>query len=123
MAADRIDILDLRVFCTIGVYKVERVRKQEVRISISLWTDIRRAADTDSVTDTVDYYEVVTRVRDLVEGTTRHTVEALATDIARDICLVGGAVERVRVQVLKPGAIPQAEAAGIEIERTPADFA
>lgn len=119
--ADRIDISDLVVPCIIGVGEPERARPQNVCINIALWTDASIAGASDGIADTVDYLTVTEQVTALVAAARRHTVEALATDIARAVCQQLR-VQRVRVRVEKPGAVPAARSVGVEIDRTPADF-
>lgn len=106
----------MRVRCIIGVNDWERTQPQDIVIYISLHTDTRRAAETDDLADCVDYDQVAQGVRTLAEKSSRHTVEALAEDIAR-FCLRQGGLQKVTVKIQKPGAIREAGSAGVEIER------
>jgi len=113
---DRIIIRDLLVRGILGINDWEREQPQDILINLTLFADLRRAAFSDDIADTVNYRTVTKRILALVEASTRYTVEALAADIAR-LCLEEPGVERVRVRVEKPGALRFARSVGIEIER------
>ncbi len=113
---DQIHIRELRTCCIIGVNPGERVNKQDVIIDLTLWADLRQAAFSDSLTDTVDYSAIETAVVDMVAGSEFFLVERLAQCIA-DLCLERPFVQRVRVLVEKPGALRSARTVGIELVR------
>ena len=70
----------------------------------------------------MNYRSVTKDVIALVEVSRFHTVEMLATEIAR-LALAGYPVRSVTVTVEKPGALRFAESVGVTITRTAADFA
>ncbi len=113
---DRILIRNLRARGIIGVNDWERKAPQEILINLELWADLRRAGETDDLTQSVNYRTVAKKVLAHAERAARFTVEALAEDIAR-LCLEEPGVERVRVRVEKPGAVRFADSVGVEIER------
>jgi FolB domain-containing protein len=118
---DQIIIKDLLIQGIIGINEEERENPQDILINLSLYTDTRQAAQTDSIEDCVNYDTVVKNVMALVENAKRYTVEALANDIAR-LCLNEPNVIKVRVRVEKPGAVRFSKSVGVEIERTKIDF-
>ncbi len=120
MTEDRILIRDLLVRGILGVNDWEREQPQDILLNLTLFTDLRRAAASDDIADTVNYRTVTKKVLAHFEQTTRYTVEALAEDIAR-LCLEEPGVERVRVRVEKPGALRFARSVGVEIERERGD--
>jgi len=120
---DIIFIRDLRVRGILGVHDWERQQPREILINVTLFTDTRRAAETDDLADCVDYSQTAQKIRALVApqtagagGAERFTVEALAEDIA-NLCLSQPGVQKVTVRVEKPGAVEGAESVGVEIER------
>ena len=113
---DIISIRDLRVRGILGVHDWERQQPREILINVTLFTDTRRAAETDDIADCVDYSQTAQKIRALIEGVERFTVEALAEDIA-NLCLSQPRVQKVAVRVEKPGAVEGAESVGVEIER------
>ena len=114
---DKILITDLLARGHLGVPDEERTHTQDILVNLVLFTDLRRCAETDHITDTVDYGEVSRQVLMLIERSTRRTAEALAGDIA-SLCLAIPKVEGVRVRLEKPNRVRFARAVGVEIERT-----
>jgi FolB domain-containing protein len=116
-AMDRILIKDLMLRCILGLSGEERREKQDVLINLVLWTDLTRAAASDSIEDTVDYAALKKRIITLVEGSQFHLAEALADRIA-SLCLEQPAVQQVQVTLEKPTALRFAHSVGVEITRT-----
>lgn len=119
---DCIVIQNLRLRCLIGFSEHELKHKQDVIITMTLYTDLRRAGETDNPDDVLNYRTVNKAVIAHVENSAYKTVEALATSIARLAVLEYG-VPRIRVEVYKPGALRYADTVGVIIERSPEDFA
>ena len=116
---DRVLISDLAVRCIIGVNDDERREKQDVLINLTVFTDMRAVARSDSIDNAVDYRELRTRVVEMVERSQYYLLEALAQAIA-DVCLSQRGVTKVMVRVDKPGALHLARSVAVEIERAQA---
>ncbi len=119
---DTVIIKNLVARGIIGINDWEREKEQEIRINITLYADLRQAGISDDLSHSVNYRTVAKKVLAHAESAGRFTVEALAADIAR-LCLEEAGVRRVRVRVEKPGAVRFAESVGVEVERSPEDFA
>ncbi len=113
---DIIFLRDLRVETVIGIWEWERKIRQTVSIDLEMSTDIRKAAASDSVADTLDYKSVAKRIQAFVGDSSFQLVETLAEKIAAIVIDEFG-VTRVRVRVNKPGAIRGAKDVGVLIER------
>lgn len=114
---DKVIIHDLLVRGIIGVNDWERKRAQDILINITIFTDTRRAAETDNIADCVNYSTMSKRIQAHAESAGRLTVEALANDLAK-ICLEDKGVQKVILRVEKPGAVRFAKSVGVEIERS-----
>ena len=114
---DKVIIKNLLARGIIGINDWERKRAQNILINITLFTDTRRAAETDNINDCVNYSTMSKKVFAHAESANRETVEALANDLAK-ICLAEKGVQKVIVRVEKPGAVRFAESVGVEIERS-----
>ena len=119
---DIIFLREMKVDAVIGIWEWERKIRQTVSIDLDMATDIRKAAASDSVEDTLNYKSVAKRVQGFVADSGFQLVEKLAERIAA-IVLDEFDVSWVRVRVSKPGAIRGARDVGIIIERgsRPAD--
>ena len=113
---DRIHIRDLLVRGIVGVRDWERKKKQDININITLETDLREAARSDRLEDTVDYVTIKRNVIRLVEESQFFLLERLAERIT-DVCLEDPRVARARVALEKPGALRFARTVCVEIVR------
>lgn len=114
---DKVLISDLLVRGIIGINEWERKKIQDILVNIVIFTDTRKAAETDKIVDCVNYRDITKKVISLTENAHRFTVEALANDIA-NLVLEDEKVRKVRVRVEKPGALRFAKSVGVEIERS-----
>ncbi len=114
---DKIYIRDLAVRCIIGVNQDERTEKQDVIINIILFTDTRKAGQTDVLDDSVDYKTVKQAILSLVENSDFLLIEKLADQIAK-VCLDDSKVQKVNVTIDKPGALRYTRSVAVEIVRT-----
>jgi FolB domain-containing protein len=118
---DKIIIKDLLLRGIIGINPDERVKKQDILLNMVLYSDIRRAAESDDIADAANYKAISKRVMEYVESSEHMLVERLVTEIAR-LILTEYPISRVRVRVEKPGALRFAQSVGIEIDRRRDDF-
>lgn len=114
---DKTIIKNLVVRGIIGIEDWERKKPQEILINIVLYSDQRKAAESDDIEDCVNYRTAAKMACAHAETAKRLTVEALAADIAK-MCLEEPHVQKVVVRVEKPGAVRFAESVGVEIERS-----
>jgi 7,8-dihydroneopterin aldolase/epimerase/oxygenase len=103
MTKDRIELRGLRVRGHHGVYEHERRDGQDFVVDLVVWLDLKAAATSDDLADTVDYGALATRAAAIVGGEPRDLVEAVAGRIADDV-LTDGRIRAVEVTVHKPQA-------------------
>lgn len=113
---DIIYLNDLKIDTVIGIYDWERRIKQTVSFDLEMATDIRKAASSDSIQDTLDYKAVAKRLISFVSESEFQLVETLAEQVA-NIILNEFNVPWVRVRLNKKGAVRYAGDVGIIIER------
>ena len=121
VTGDRIFLHGLTTECIIGFIDWERRVKQTVVLDIELPVDCRRAAQSDEVSDTLDYKKVAKRVLAFVETSQFQLVETLAHRLAL-VILAEFELPWVRISLNKPGAIRHSRDVGVVIERTRADL-
>ena len=113
---DIIFLRDLRIETVIGIYDWEREIKQTVVLDLEMATDIRKAAASDTIDDTLDYKAVAKRLIGFVEESHFGLVETLAERCAA-IVLDEFDVPWVRLTLNKQGAVRGARDVGVIIER------
>jgi 7,8-dihydroneopterin aldolase/epimerase/oxygenase len=118
---DKIFIHALKTETIVGIFDWERQVKQTVVMDIEFSADIRKAATSDSIDDTLNYKGVAKRVLAFVDESSFHLVETLAERVAMLILEEFG-VSWVSISLSKPGAIRSSRDVGVMLERTLADL-
>ncbi|MDP9007519.1 MAG: dihydroneopterin aldolase [Pseudomonadota bacterium] len=118
---DKIFIHALKTEAIVGIFDWERQVKQTVLIDIEFSADIRKAALSDSIDDTLNYKRVAKRVLTFIEASSFHLVETLAERIAM-LVLQDFGVAWVRISLSKPGAIRSSRDVGVVLERSAEDL-
>lgn len=114
---DIIFIESLRVETLIGIYPRERVVPQPVVLDLKIGHSTATAGASDDIHDTIDYAEVVRRLR--LELAEKHflLLEKLAEFVAA-LLLEDFSAQWVRVSVAKLGMLPNVARVGVVIERS-----
>lgn len=118
---DSIFLHDLRIKAIVGIWDWERKLRQTISVDLEMGADIRRAAATDRIEDTLDYKQLAKRVQQFVEDSEFQLVETLAENIAR-IVVGEFDVPWVVVKVNKPGAIRGSRDVGVIVRRERSDY-
>ena len=113
---DKIFIHALKTEAIIGIFDWERQVKQTVIVDIEISADIRKAALSDAIGDTLNYKKVAKRVLAFVEASQFHLVETLAEHVAM-LLLEDFGIAWVRISLSKPGAIRSSRDVGVTLER------
>jgi dihydroneopterin aldolase len=93
----------LEVTCIIGELPHERREPQKLTLDVEL-TVPDTAAETDELSDTVDYAALAGRIRDALVSAECRMIER-AAKVAADACLADPKVGSVAVKVTKAGAV------------------
>jgi dihydroneopterin aldolase len=118
---DTIFIHALKAEAIIGIFDWERQVKQTVLLDIEMNADIRKAALSDSIEDTLNYKGVAKRVLAFVQASKFHLVETLSEHVAM-LVLAEFEVRTVRIALSKPGAVRNSKDVGIVISRNREDL-
>ncbi len=113
---DIIFIRDLCIETLIGVYPHERRSRRTLLLDLELGADIRPAAATDRLDDTLNYQAVAQRVSEFAAASRCQLVETLGEGIA-ELLQREFAVPWLRLTLRKPGAVSAAGEVGIIIVR------
>jgi dihydroneopterin aldolase len=119
---DTIFIRALKTEAIIGIFAWERQVKQTVILDIEISADIRKAARSDAIDDTLNYKRVAKRVLAFIESSQFHLVETLAEHIAMLILEEFG-VAGVSIMLSKPGALRGSRDVGVMLKRGRDDLA
>ena len=113
---DIVYIRDLKIETVIGIYDWEREIRQTVSLDLEMAHDIRRAAQTDNIEDTLNYKAVAKRLIAFVGESEFLLVETMAEGCAK-IVQEEFSVPWLRLRLSKPGAVRGSQDVGVIIER------
>ena len=112
-----IGLQGLRVDCIVGIYARERQMRQSVVMDIDLDYDFAVAAASDAIADAVDYDGVADGITELVQRRAFQLIETMAEQTAEMLLDRLPHVQRVRLEIRKPDAVPAATCAFVRVER------
>jgi dihydroneopterin aldolase len=111
----KISIVDLELFYRVGVPEAERVQPQRLLLTVEMDFDFSKAAKSDDVADTIDYFAVSQRLLKFGDERSWKLIEKLAADIA-DLILAEFKPKSVTVEV-KKFPIPQARYVSVTVTK------
>jgi len=112
---DRISILGLELWMRIGCTREERAFPQRLKIDIHMERPLQAAGTQDDIRHSLDYAQVVGKVKKGVEPKSYKLTEAVAEEIAK-VVRKYFKTKSVRVVVRKE-ALPGIQCFEVEIER------
>jgi len=113
---DIVYIREIEIETVIGIYDWEREIRQTVSLDLDMATDIRGAAATEDIAQTLDYKAVAKRLIAFIEDAEFLLIETMAENVA-EVVLSEFPVTWLRLRVGKPGAVTGARDVGVIIER------
>ena len=112
----RVFVRDFEIVASVGVFEHEKRYEQRILLSADLAVRDDYDGVSDRLEDVLDYSTLVEGIALLVQQEHVNLLETLAERIAAH-CLADRRVERVRVRIEKPDALPMCRSVGVEIER------
>lgn len=116
IVADSVLIEGLSVEAVIGVYEWERTILQRLDIDLVMHWDNHRPGESDQVDDALDYGAVAELVQGWFGDNQPRLLEAAAEALAHELKKRLG-IAWLRITIRKPGAVANARAVGVQIER------
>ncbi|MFD0962070.1 dihydroneopterin aldolase [Paenibacillus chungangensis] len=99
---DKMKVKGMRFYGYHGVYPEENKLGQQYSVDLELYLDLEQAAVTDDLQYTVNYAELHSVVKKMVEGPPVQLIETLAGNIASEVLEAYTMVNEVMVGVTKP---------------------
>jgi dihydroneopterin aldolase len=101
MATDKLVLQNMIFYGYHGVFAAEKELGQRFEVDAELYLDLRQAGINDDLEATVNYAEVYTIIKELVEEREYNLLEGLAEEIA-DTLLTAYSLQEIMVRVRKP---------------------
>lgn len=116
---DTIWLMGVECRARLGVPKWERKKRQKILLDIGLKLPLNKAARSDNVCDTVDYWAIEKEARKIAESGECRLAERLAWKVAEAILRMDRRLRSVRVAVHKrPSVMPKTREVVVEIARS-----
>ena len=113
---DIIFLSEVKVETHLGVPDWERLVAQTIILDIEMALPDDKSCKTDDIADTIDYGQVVARIRATLRENSFKLAEALAEHLCQLIMTEFG-TPWIKIKVAKPGILPGLKALGVVIER------
>lgn len=104
MMADRIELKGLKARGYHGVFDFEKREGQDFIVDITCWLDLRPAAKSDDLNETINYAELATIAHEVITGPPFDLIEKVAAEIADKVMAAYSQLFAVEVTVHKPSA-------------------
>jgi len=115
---DKIFLNDLKIDTIIGIYDWERETLQTLSFDLEMDWDIRKAAASDHIDDTLDYGAIAQTIVSFVKASEYQLIETLAEDLCA-LLLQDFPIPKIKLTLSKPVALHGQNTARIVIERSP----
>ena len=118
--SDRVFVKDLQVFARHGLLPEETRLGQRFAVDLTAHLDLRPAGESDAYAQTVGYDALARLALEVLTARNYALIEAAAEAVAQAVLTRLPAVQRVEVEIRKPGAPIDAVFAhvGVAIERS-----
>ena len=115
MSHDRLTLMNMIFYGYHGVFAAEKELGQRFEVDVDLFLDLYQSGISDDLDLSINYVEVYTLVKDIVEERQFNLVEALAETIAGEI-IAAYPVDKVGIRVRKPSPPGSGVMDGVEVE-------
>lgn len=102
--ADRIELKGLKAYGYHGVFDFEKRQGQDFVVDMTCWLDLKLAAETDDLNDTVSYADLAEIAHAVVTGEPFDLIEKVSGVIADQVMETYPQIMAVEVAVHKPQA-------------------
>ena len=99
---DKIILENMEFYGYHGVFEEENKLGQRYRVSATVYLDLQAAGKTDDLNKSVNYAEIYTLCKSIVEGKPYNLIEAVAEKIAADILVSYPSIQSCKIKVVKP---------------------
>ncbi len=120
---DRIDLVDMKLDCVLGVLDREQRTEQPVVGEISMWLDLDRSGHTGHLYETVNYADVAAWASFITQRGRFRLLESVSVAVLRLMLLPPAPLEqraqleRARIQLRKPTILGELATPGTRFER------
>ncbi|MCP3659717.1 MAG: dihydroneopterin aldolase [Bacteroidetes bacterium] len=112
---DKLIINEAKYQCFAGTQPEEIISKQEILIYLEIFFDIQKSAETDDISDTIDYRDINKRLKSILQKQ-HNLIETISEKIAKDF-IKKYEIQEILVRVSKPSSLKNVKNFSVEIRR------
>ncbi len=109
-----INIKNLEINTTIGVYEFEKKIKQRVYLSMTLCYDFSKAMSSDDLNDTLDYDKLSQKLKLVLESNNYELIERMLGEVQK-ILINNYQLTKYKIEISKPSALSDAENVSVSL--------
>lgn len=113
---DKIIVEKMAFYGYHGLYAEENVLGQRFYVDLTAYLDIKPAAASGDMNDSVNYVELYQLIQSIVEGKPFTLLESLTEHIAQEVLIGFPLIQEVLVKVVKPHPPAPIHFSGVAIE-------
>ena len=102
--SDSITVKNVEIFAHHGVYESERINGQRFLFTVTFFTDLEKAGESDDIADTVHYGEAACKIAEFLTKNTFSLLEAAVTATAGYILKEYPGLSGIELELCKPDA-------------------
>lgn len=110
-----IKIKNLRLKTILGIHAWENHIDREIIINAEIETNHKNSLTSDAIIDTIDYEEIVLKIKNLLQSKRFKLIEKMAAEIMKKI-MEDHRISRCRLEVDKVGVIAGIDSFSITLE-------
>ncbi len=110
-----IKIKNLRLQTFLGVYEWEKTHNREIIINAEISTDHDKALESDNLSDTIDYDEIIAKIRNLISEKKFKLIEKMAAEVMKEI-MRDPRIKKCKLEIDKVGVVEGVESFSVLIE-------
>lgn len=111
-----IKIKNLKLHTKIGVFDWEKTIDREMIINVEITTNLTKSLHSDDISDTIDYYQITSKIKNLVANNSFKLVERMAQTLMDGI-LEDKRINKCKLEIDKVGAVENLDSFAITIEQ------
>lgn len=111
-----IKIKNLKLHTIIGVYDWEKNIDREIIINAEITTNLTRSLHSDDISDTVDYDQIISKIKELVANNRFKLIEKMAQTLMDEI-LTNPHISKCKLEIDKVGVVENVDSFSVTIEQ------
>ena len=111
-----IKIKNFKFKTILGIYKSEENVEREIIINAKIETDFDRARFTHNIKDTIDYHELILKIKNLLASRKFKLIEELTQEMI-DLIMLDQRVRKCEIEIDKVGIVENVESFSITLKQ------